>query len=329
MEHETEYFFSLTPDKILDAVETSGLRCTGRCLQLNSMENRVYEVEIDWESSGVPASNRFLIAKFYRPGRWTREQILEEHKFLLDLKDYDIPVISPQAFGDQETLFQLPDQNIYFALFDKAGGRSPQELNIEELQRLGRLLARVHNVGATSKSHHRIALTPETYGLKNLDYLNSKSLIPSHLFHSYNDIVREICDLSAPWFEDTDYQRIHGDCHYGNILWGTTGPFLVDFDDMVNGPCVQDLWLLVPGRDTLAQEQTDVLLTAYNSMREFDYNSLKLIEALRALRIVHFSAWIARRIKDPAFINAFPEFGNDRYWNEELAALQECLALLR
>jgi Ser/Thr protein kinase RdoA (MazF antagonist) len=187
----------------------------------------------------------------------------------------------------------------------------------------------MHNVGASRPAPHRIALTPETYGLANLRYLVGSNALPPELRTSYVATVESICSLTAPWFADAGQQRIHGDCHLGNLLSGRDGLFFVDFDDMVRGPAVQDLWLLVPGRDEEAQRQLQVMIAAYEMMRPFDRRSLRLIEALRALRFVHFSAWIARRWQDPAFPRAFPHFGSARYWGEQLADLREQLGLLQ
>jgi Ser/Thr protein kinase RdoA (MazF antagonist) len=329
-EEETKYFYELTPEKILSAVEETEFRCTGRILTLNSMENRVYEVEIEVpdEDKLKSISEKFRIAKFYRPGRWSKDQILEEHRFLQDLEAQDIPVITPIKFEDGTTLKKTKESDIYFAVFPKCGGRIPEEFNDQQLEIIGRLLARLHNVGASKKFKYRLELTPETYGLKNLEFLLSSNSISLEVKKNYEATVREIAKITGGLFRGLESIRIHGDCHLANILWGNNGPFLVDFDDTLSGPPVQDLWLILPGRDEEAQRQLDVMLTAYESMRHFDRASLKLIEGLRALRIIHFSAWIAKRWKDPAFQRAFTEFGTERYWQEQLATLNEQLSLI-
>lgn len=328
---QTQFFFELTPDVILDAAELIGVRCTGRCLPLNSMENRVYDLEIEWPHPQPPKSPSELsrIAKFYRPGRWTREQILEEHRFLLDLHELDIPAVRPEKDPRGETLHEIPEIGIYYAVFPKIGGRNPDELSGDQLRSVGRLLARVHNAGATRPAAHRIRLDHETYGWSNLDYLLEAEILPEELEDSYADLVEEICELSAPWFEESAVQRIHGDCHLGNLLWQDQGPCWVDFDDMANGPCVQDLWLLVPGRDEDSREQFNIMLQAYEDLREFDRRSLRLIEPLRALRYVHFSAWIAKRWEDPAFPRRFDFFGTKNYWQQQIGDLGESLDLIR
>lgn len=322
---ETRYFFELTPEKILSAVELAGLRCTGRILTLNSMENRVYEVEIEVENEEdiKSVSDRFRVAKFYRPGRWSKEQILEEHQFLSDLSAQDIPVVAPLAFQNGETLHKIGDIDIYFSVFPKSGGRIPEEFDDTQLGIIGRLLARLHNVGAAREAKHRLRITPETYGLKNLEFLQSSNSIPLQYVSEYSRAVEEICRAAEPLFQDVENIRIHGDCHLANILWGSHGPRLVDFDDMLVGPPVQDVWLILPGRDEEAKRQLGVLLEAYEPMRRFNRKTLRLIEVLRALRIIHFAAWIARRWKDPAFQRAFPDYGTPRYWSEQIATLHE------
>ena len=326
----TRYFYELTPDRILDAVEGStGCRCTGRALALNSMENRVYELEIELDTPPSTPSERFLIAKFYRPGRWSEAQIREEHAFLLELAELEIPVVAPNRFVDGDTLHKMKDADLWYAVFPKIGGRSPDELGDDQLAQVGRLLARIHNVGASKRAEHRMALTPETYGLANLKHLLDAKILPPNIASTYAATVEQICSLSAPWFAAATHHRIHGDCHMGNLLMAREQLFFVDFDDMVTGPAMQDLWLLIPGRDHYAQRQLSIMIEAYSSMRTFDHQSLRLIEPLRALRFVHFSAWIGRRWQDPAFPRAFPQFGSQSYWEEQLRDLQEQLSLIQ
>lgn len=328
---ETKYFFELTPEKILDAVERSGLRCTGRCLTLNSMENRVYEVEIEWESDTPPKtpSERFRIVKFYRPGRWSKEQILEEHLFLRDLVEAEIPAVAPAVFGDGQTLHKLPDLDIWYAIFPKVGGRNPDELTLDQAEQVGRLLGRLHNVGAAREAKHRIRLNPDTYGKSNLEYLLSAKVIPQDYVGRYQAAVEEICHLSAPLFKGVEVQRIHGDCHLGNLLWSGTGAFFVDFDDMVVGPCIQDFWLLIPGRIEENRELFHKLLQGYESFREFNDMETRLIEPLRALRFIHFSAWIAKRWDDPFFKRVFTQYGTPQYWQGQISDLEDQLEVIR
>jgi len=331
---ETEFFYQLTPDRVLDAVERSlGVRCTGRSFAHNSLENRVYELEIEMAEESVRPRSRvsyenFRIVKFYRPGRWTKEQILEEHDFLLKLVENENPVVAPLQLQDGQTLNRLPELDIYYAVFPKVGGRSPQELTDEQIERVGRLLARMHNVGASIKPQHRVQINPETYGLNNLQYLLDHNILPENLRSNYQALVEQICHLTSPWFASAAAIQIHGDCHLGNLLWGDEGPFWVDFDDSVIGPPVQDLWLMVPGRDEYCRHILRRLIRSYELLREFDWSSLRLIEALRSLRLIHFSAWIAKRREDPAFIRSFPDFGTDHYWQVQLQDLRDQYDLL-
>jgi len=324
----TRFFFELGPNQILDAVETFGYRCTGRCLALNSMENRVYEVEIEGDSFRTP-SDRFRVVKFYRPGRWSAEQIGEEHQFLSDLIEYEIPVVAPLKSKDGGTLQRVKDIDIFYSVFPKIGGRIYNELNEDELLRIGRLLGRLHNVGATKPAQHRLALTPESYGTNNLSTLEELDVLPDSISARYKEVVTAICKISSELFKKVPTQRIHGDCHLGNLLWCDTSPFWVDFDDMVSGPKVQDLWLLTPNRDSESEYHRELLLEGYEQFSKFDRSSLRLIEPLRALRMIRFSAWIAVRWKDPAFPRAFPTFGTERYWGEELLGLVDILSIIQ
>jgi len=328
---DTKLFFELTPDRILAAVEEFGFRCPGRVTQLNSMENRVYEVEVELPSNYEPKSpsERFKIVKFYRPGRWSKDQILEEHEFLSDLKNQEIPVVSPLLDPSGETLRKLPGVDIFVALFPKQGGRCPDELNDDQAERIGRLLARVHNIGAAKQAPSRLKLTPAVYGIQNLEFLINAKLIPQEILAQYKSTVERICALTETLYSGIPLHRVHGDCHFGNILWGSEGPFLVDFDDMVQGPAVQDLWLILPGRDNDARQKMNLLLSGYEQIRDFNRGTLNLIEPLRALRFIHFSAWIGRRWNDPAFQRVFSHYGTPGYWREQLGDLQDQLTVIQ
>ncbi|MSP19175.1 MAG: serine/threonine protein kinase [Bdellovibrionales bacterium] len=304
-------FSHLFPEVIFEAAEILGGRCTGRFLALNAMENRVYDITME------EGDNRII--KFYRPGRWTRPIIEAEHLFLKKSFAAEIPVVCPLELNG-ETLFEK--NGIFFTIFPKRPGRLEPELNDEQLERLGRYLARLHNVGEELKTLPRKTLTPQTYGrdsVKGLIEMNQ--LPPGNLGFIYQQLVAEICDRSEPFFEGIETCLIHGDCHAGNVLWRGNEPYFIDFDDMLYGPPVQDFWMLIGGDDEYAIKNRDKLIDAYLEIREFDERTLKLIEPLRGLRLIYFSAWIGQRWEDGAFKLAFPHFGTEKYWQEQLEHL--------
>lgn len=322
---QTEYFDKLSPDKVLDACEQIKLEFTGRVIQLASMENRVYEVEIDNPKAQSPSDN-FRILKFYRPGRWSKEQIRDEHEFLFDLIENDIHAIAPLKI-DNESVFTT-QEGLFFSIFPKKGGRACVEWTDDLLMQMGRLLARLHNIGQTKKSHHRLNLSVENFGRKNLELILQSGHLPLEYKSSYESICNSIFEISEPILSQLKTQRIHGDCHHGNILLADNRPFLIDFDDMSVGPRVQDIWMIIPGRDHEAIRQRNILLSGYESMTEFDNNEVKAIEILRSLRVIHFSAWIGHRYKDMSFQRAFPDFGSTMYWEKELFDLRQQLNLI-
>jgi Ser/Thr protein kinase RdoA (MazF antagonist) len=304
-------FFALTPDRVLDAVEVGGLRSTGRCLPLRAFENRVYEVELDDE--------RRLVVKFYRPGRWSRETILDEHRFLADLAEAEVPVVAPMDLGTGGTLSEI--EGIYYAAFPKVRGRSLDELDAEHRRQIGRTIGRMHAVGAARPALHRPKVGVEHYIHEPLGILMAGDFIPGTLAPRYRDVALRIADAAAKPLAAARAQRIHGDLHWGNILWTRDGPILVDFDDSAMGPPVQDLWLLARGEGEEARKAREDLLEGYELFREFDRSTLALIEPLRAMRIIHMSGWIAKRWEDPSFPHAFPSFKDVRYWMQEYEAL--------
>jgi len=318
--NQTQFFFELNPDLVLDTVESLGYKTTGRVLTMNSMENRVYEVEIESDSDNP--SDHFKIIKFYRPGRWTKKQIQEEHDFLADLTEFEVPVIAPIQF-DGQSLFTMKELELYFTVFNKQGGRAPDEFTNDEIEQVGRLLARLHNVGAMKDAPHRLKLTPDVYLKSNLDFLLDQKIMPSHLESSYKSVLEQIYTLTKDRFKNISYQRIHGDCHLGNIIKRGDVFYLIDFDDMVMGPCVQDMWLLLPGRDEYAENLRSKLIESYMTMRDFNFEELRLTETLRTLRMINYSAWIAKRYEDPAFKNAFPFFEQPSYWEGQINDLRE------
>jgi Ser/Thr protein kinase RdoA (MazF antagonist) len=308
---ETPSFYSLTPDRVLDAVEIGGLRCTGRCMPLRAFENRVYEIELEDE--------RRLVVKFYRPGRWSRETILDEHAFLRELAEAELPAVPPMDLGTGTTLAEI--HGIYYAAFPKVRGRTLQEGDDELLRQIGRLIGRMHAVGAAHDAPHRPRLTVDFYVTEPLDVILSGKFISEPLAGRYRDIAIKIADTVAGPLARARTQRIHGDLHWGNVLWGTDGPILVDFDDCLVGPPVQDLWLLARGDSEEVRKAREQLIEGYELFREFDRSTLALCEPLRALRIIHMSGWIARRWDDPSFQSAFPAFRTDNYWMAEYEAL--------
>ncbi len=309
-------FNHLIPEQVIDAVEAGGRRCTGRFIILNSYENRVYQMELEDEE--------WVVGKFYRPGRWSRETILEEHAFLAELEEVEIPVACPIALGDGETIGEV--QGILFSVFPRVGGRSPEELDDEQVAMLGRLIARIHNIGANRDAPHRLRLTPETYGTQNLAYLLENDVIPPEARDNYVATAKQLIERIEPLFQRVPTLRIHGDCHLANLIWAPGGPTFLDFDDMVVGPAVQDIWMLVPSFDEYGQRQREILLEAYTQFRDFDPAWLRLVEPLRALRYIHYSTWVARRWDDPIFKKTFEYFGTLQYWQKEIQDLREQLA---
>jgi Ser/Thr protein kinase RdoA (MazF antagonist) len=317
---KTQFFDSLTPDLVLNAIESKGFKTSGRVMSMGAMENRVYDVEVYVEETDN-ISDSFRILKFYRPGRWTKKQIQDEHDFLFDLVENDIQVIAPIKIED-ESVFE-DETGLFFAIFPKKGGRPCVEWTNDLLEQMGRLLARMHNTGLARTAENRLKLDTKTFGFDNLEViLKSDFMLPEYRSR-YEDTCKRLLEMSQPLFENINYQRIHGDCHHGNILLNNNNPFLIDFDDMSIGPRVQDIWMIAPGRDEYSIEQRNVLLDAYSLMTDFDYRELKLIEVLRSLRIIHFSAWIGHRYKDQAFKSAFPSFGTHQYWEKEIHDLTD------
>lgn len=319
-----EHFYSLGPEAMLDAVESAlgaGTRATGRCLALNSLENRVCDIELEAAADDDPGH---VVAKFYRPGRWSREAILEEHRFLAELVAAEVPAVAPLPLQNGSTLASTSD-GILFAVFPKIRGRSLQELSDAQLQQVGRFLGRIHNVGAQAPASHRLQLTAETYGTQALAYLVSSGTIDIQVQSRYERVATAIIKTVAPMLAAVPAHRLHGDCHLANLLWVGEGALFLDFDDMLTGPAVQDIWMVVRGRDAEANRQRAVMLDGYEQLRRFDRTTLRLVEPLRALRMLHFAAWIARRWADPTFQRMFPDFPTYRYWADETSALEEQL----
>ncbi|MGD2139233.1 MAG: serine/threonine protein kinase [Burkholderiales bacterium] len=324
MEELTPYS-SLTPDCVLNAVESIGYRSNGRMLGLNSYENRVYQVGVVDEHD----VDSFLVAKFYRPQRWSDEQILEEHAFAFELAEAEIPLVAPIRTAGR-TLHTF--EGFRFALFPRRGGRAPEPEDPQVLEWVGRLIARIHACGATKQFRYRPVLDIETFGERPLRYLLDNAFIPPELVESYRaaaeaalTVVREAQARAG----DVAIIRLHGDCHLGNILWTDDGPHFVDLDDARMGPAVQDLWMLLSGdRGAMTWQFSDVL-AGYEDFMEFDRRELHLVEALRTLRMMHHAGWIAERWHDPAFPAAFPWFNTQRYWEEHILQLKEQISAVQ
>ncbi len=314
-------FSSLTPDVILDALDSVGLRSDGRLLALNSYENRVYQIGME---EGPP-----LVAKFYRPARWSDEAILEEHAFTQELAEREIPVVPALALAGAGTLHLF--EGFRFAVFPKQGGRAPELEDSNTLEWMGRFLGRIHAVGALRPFNHRPVLDVSSFGTEPRDYLLANDFIPPDLDDAWRSVVALALDGVRRCFEragGVKMLRLHGDCHAGNVLWTDNGPHFVDFDDARMGPAVQDLWMMLSGeRADMARQMAD-LLAGYEDFHEFDARELHLIEALRTLRLIHYSAWLARRWDDPAFPAAFPWFNTQRYWQDRILELREQVALM-
>jgi len=313
-------FSTLTPDCVLNAVESLGVRSDGRLLALNSYENRVYQVGIE---DGAP-----LVAKFYRAARWTDAAILEEHAFVQELAKREIPVVAALAF-DGKTLHEF--EGFRFAVFPKHGGRAPELEDRRTLEWMGRFLGRIHAIGALLPFTQRPTLNIESFGIAPRDYLLAHDFIPADLDAAYRSVVDQALAGVRRCFDragEVRSLRLHGDCHAGNVLWTDDGPHFVDFDDSRMGPAVQDLWMLLSGeRADRVRQLTDVL-AGYEDFYDFDTRELHLVEALRTLRLVHYAAWLAQRRDDPAFKQAFPWFNTQRYWQNHILELREQIALM-
>jgi Ser/Thr protein kinase RdoA (MazF antagonist) len=317
MSSETPYS-KLSPETVLDSIEAVGFRCDGRVLALNSYENRVYQIGIE---DGDP-----LVAKFYRPGRWSDEAIREEHAFALELAAQEIPVVAPLA-RDGESLHM--HQGFRFAVFPRRGGRWPELKNSDEREWVGRFLGRIHAVGRAARFRHRGALSIDDLGRNARDFVLAGDWMPDYLATKYADVTDELLaevQARAQGWGGASSLRILGDCHRGNILWTDLGPHFVDLDDCLSGPAIQDLWMLLSGGQQEMRTELKDLLTGYEQFSPFDRSEIALIEPLRALRMVHYSAWLARRWHDPAFPKAFPWFAEPRYWEQHHRALEEQLA---
>ncbi len=318
---QTDAFQQLSPDDILNAIDLIGHQCSGYIYPLNSYENRVYQVGIE--------DSKPIIAKFYRPGRWSDETIIEEHDFTLALKAEDLPVISPLVFDDNTSLKHT--DLFRFSLYESIGGRTPELDNSEHLKMLGRTLARIHNFGAINTFNYRRKLNISEFAEEANHYLLENDFIPIDLLPAYESLINDVINKIKQCFEMTsqvNQLRIHGDFHLGNILWRDDTPFIVDFDDTMMGPAIQDIWMLLSGDREYMTARLKDILDGYCEFRDFDPIELNLVEALRTLRIIHYAGWIAKRWQDPAFPIAFPWFNTQRYWQDHILSLREQIAAM-
>ncbi len=317
-------YADLTPDRVLDALDGVGLRGDGRLQALGSYENRVYQIGLE---DAAP-----VVAKFYRPGRWPDDAIVEEHGFVAELAAREIPVVAPLVLAGA-TLHTFG--GFRFVVYPRCGGRAPELGDRETLEWMGRFLGRIHAVGALTPFRHRPAIDLHTFGVEPRDWLLAHPFIPAALLDAWRSIAAQALDGVRRCYDRAGavrLLRLHGDCHAGNVLWiahgPTRGPHFVDFDDARTGPAVQDLWMLLSGDRADMTRQLGHVLDGYDDFFAFDRRELHLVEALRTLRLLHYSAWLAQRWDDPAFPVAFPWFNTQRYWQDRILELREQVALM-
>ncbi len=330
VEAQAHPYAALGPDTVLDALATVNLFGDGRLLSLNSYENRVYLVYLEDGGS--------VVVKFYRPHRWSEAQILEEHRFAAELLAQEIPVIAPIMLtsADISGATLAHHKDFAFAVYPRCGGRAPELDQDEVLERIGRFLGRIHRVGSAKPFEHRPTLDMQSFGFESRDFLVEHALVPRELRAPWMEITEQALQGAAQAFNETrdcGRIRLHGDCHPGNILWTESGehpgPHFVDLDDARTGPAMQDLWMLLSGDRRDMTRQLSSLLAGYEDFMNFDRRELRLLEPLRTLRLIHYSAWIARRWSDPAFPAAFPWFNTQRYWQDRILELREQVAAMQ
>lgn len=317
-------FASLDPSLIMDSVESLGLICDARIFPLNSYENRVYQIGLE-EGSDYGEK---VIGKYYRPNRWSDEQILEEHAFTEELMQLEIPVVAPLQF-EQQSLHPFKDHR--FALYPQRGGRTAELDNPKHLEWIGRFLGRIHLAGASTKFKVRPHISLQDYAINSAEFLLSNHFIPDYLLDAYQSLSQDIIHLLKDRYREDSFQsiRLHGDCHSSNILWTDKGPHFVDFDDCRSGPAIQDIWMLLSGDSVEQQQQLNHVLDGYFEFAELNPTELRLIEPLRTMRLMHYAFWLARRWSDPSFPMNFPWFNTSHYWEQHILELREQFALLQ
>jgi Ser/Thr protein kinase RdoA (MazF antagonist) len=311
-------FSLLLPEKVFEFAERFGGHATGRLLGLNALENRVYEVEIEFSDDRADAVEKRIV-KFYRPGRWSKDNIAAEHRFLKAAAASEVPVVEPLSDIHGDTVFE--QDGIYCAAFPKRRGRLESDLSSRQLERLGRYLARLHNVGGGMPLLPRQRLDADTFGRDSLAAMLASGAMPRDVRERYEPLAEKVIALCEQRLKNVPVQLVHGDCHQGNVLWNGDEPIFIDFDDILYAPPVQDIWMLTGGDAEEQQQKRQDLLKGYEQIRDFDWSSLSLIESLRSLRIIHFAGWLIKRRDDGAVRQAFPLLGTDRFWQEQLEAL--------
>jgi len=316
----THPYSELTQERVMDATESLGYLCDARVFPLNSYENRVYQIGIEDEQP--------LIGKFYRPGRWSKEQIQEEHDFLLELLADELPVVAPVVKNNQSLFFDDP---FYFALFPRRGGQAPELANDDDLELIGRWLGRLHQTGGSKNFSFRPAILGARDLINARDQVLSSGLMPEDYRPNYkilaNNLIEWVDKIYRP--EKVQTLRIHGDLHTGNLLLRDEVLYMVDFDDCLQGPAMQDIWMLLSGTEQEQRQQLLVIKEGYEMFRPFPKQELALIETLRTIRVMKYAAWLCNRWSDPAFPQAFPWFTGHRFWSEHVNALQEQLAAIQ
>lgn len=311
-------FSLLTPDLIIDGIESAGFEVASGLLALNSYENRVYQFN-DFE-------NQRFVTKFYRPQRWHKATIIEEHQFALELAEHELPVVAPLIM-DQQTLFE--HAGYYFAVFPCRGGRIFEVDNLEQLEWMGRFLGRIHAISASKKFQHRITLSTDIMLTQAHNIIVDSGFVPSHLQQAFFTILEQVIAIAASQYQVDKQIRLHGDCHAGNILWTDAGPHFVDLDDCLMGPAIQDVWMMLSGDRQQQLLQLDTLLSGYEEFYSFEAKQLNLIEPLRTMRMVNYIAWLCKRWQDPAFPHNFPWFNTEKYWEQQILILKEQHAALQ
>lgn len=311
-------FASLSPETIIDGLESAGFSVASGLLALNSYENRVYQFHDD--------DSVKYVTKFYRPNRWSLAQIHEEHDFALELAAEELPLVAPLV-RDGQSLFH--HQGFDFAVFPCRGGRIFEVDNLDHLEWMGRFIGRIHAIGNKSPFQHRPMINTDESLLQARDILtNTPDMVTRGLQTAFYTILDQVIELTLNQYKPDKQIRLHGDCHAGNILWTDAGPHFVDLDDCRTGPAIQDLWMMLSGDRQQQLLQLDTLLSGYEEFFSFEHSQLRLIESLRSMRLINYMAWLTKRWQDPAFPRNFPWFNTEKYWEQQILMLKEQFAIL-